>query len=699
MIDDPALLSFLQSEEQNALDTALDAQRAAALELYQGLPFGNEVEGRSQLVTRDVAEVADAYMASLLRVMFSGDKVVDLVARSQADAEKVNDASELIDYQFMRSQEGYLILHDWIKEGILEKTGVIKTWVERRNRDVEMEAPGELLTSDGADGVMLDGKPVVASEQINADEVIEDEFGFAQPAPEVFRVTVREPMPPKFMDAVVPNEEFRVAADARDLDSAVYICHRTAKSLSQLREMGFEFDGERVWGDNTESRIISDARDADRSKRDDQDQRRGAMRKVWLSEEYVLYDQNEDGVAERLCVHRVGTTILSVVEVDEHPFEEWCPFPMTARRVGQSVADKTADIQVVNSTLLRQGMDSLYMSTNPRTLVHEDAIGENTIDDLLTVRSGGLIRWQGANAPAPWATLPVHEQAFQGIEAMTAMRESRTGVTRMNQGLDADLFNRTSATGTIALQNAGQQMQEYVARNFVQSGLARLFAKKYRLYRKFGVPTELMVDGQARVIDPREWPEEFDIQIRVGLGTNNKDALIQRLSALLETQVEGIQNGSPLVDWNKIYNTSRQLVQAMNVGSPSDYLINPQDAPPQEQSEQPDPAVIEAQSKAMSEQAEQQRKTMKQQADIQADAETRSVKARIAEEDAAHSRQLQNDRAAFEANLAVERQQFEQGIALDRLAFDKQLAKERMESSNDDEPATPGYRSGGDLAR
>jgi hypothetical protein len=90
---------------------------------------------------------------------------------------------------------------------------------------------------------------------------------------------------------------------------------------------------------------------------------------VWLREEYVLYDLNGDGISERLCVHRVGNTVLRVEEVDYQPFEYWCPYPMQGRLIGQSLADKTMDIQRVNTVLERNMLDSLYQQTAPGTFL------------------------------------------------------------------------------------------------------------------------------------------------------------------------------------------------------------------------------------------------------------------------------------------------------------------------------------------
>ena len=140
-------------------------------------------------------------------------------------------------------------------------------------------------------------------------------------------------------------------------------------------------------------------------------------------------------------------------------WEFWTPFPMPSRLIGQSLADKVLDIQRVNSVLERNALDSLYFSTAPGTYVHEDSCGDHTIDDLLTVRPGRIVRFTGRMAPIPETRNDVSQIAFNAIEFKIGQRESRTGITRMNQGMDADTLNKT-ATGTAMMMNQGSQIEE-----------------------------------------------------------------------------------------------------------------------------------------------------------------------------------------------------------------------------------------------
>jgi len=60
---DSEILYRIEQEEQIAYginDAALSNDRATAIDYYLGEPFGNEVEGRSQVVSSDVQDTIES---------------------------------------------------------------------------------------------------------------------------------------------------------------------------------------------------------------------------------------------------------------------------------------------------------------------------------------------------------------------------------------------------------------------------------------------------------------------------------------------------------------------------------------------------------------------------------------------------------------------------------------------------------------
>ena len=62
-LEDPTLRSILQGQITNAigyLGGLLSDQREKSLKYYQGDPLGNEMDGRSQVVSTDVADTIES---------------------------------------------------------------------------------------------------------------------------------------------------------------------------------------------------------------------------------------------------------------------------------------------------------------------------------------------------------------------------------------------------------------------------------------------------------------------------------------------------------------------------------------------------------------------------------------------------------------------------------------------------------------
>lgn len=751
-------LSFLQREQENARDTGLEDARAVAIEFYQGLPFGDEVEGRSAAVTRDVSEVTDFLTVGILGTIISSGKVVEFESE-QEPVEPDNDvqqapqpqqqpmqglpggqpmqqpqpgqqvmggnggpqmvdygeqATASIQYQFLRKQKGYRILHDILKAGLLEKSGIVKTYIEpqppipQQHRVTVDEIEGD---ENDETGRTYQGSPIVQAQPAD------DDWQPGMPSA-LWDVTIHKDAAPKFCDIPVPNEYFRVAPDAIDLDEAVYVGECTPKTMSDLVKLGYDpADLEPIWGNAPAETIVSQARDSERSKDiKSVGQRPGVDKMLWLTEEYPLWDFDGDGIAERLFVHRIGAFVLKVMPVDEQPYSLWSPFPMQHRLIGQSVADKTMDIQRIRSVLLRQGLDSQYLSNSPRTLVDETSMTVDTIDDLLTVRPGGLIRYRG-NAPQPFQQQDTSAVAFQGMEMMSTERESRVGVTRQSQGMNPDTMNTTASGLAMNIQSA-QQIELYICRNFVELAVAPMFAKRYRLMRRYGRPFRMKIQGKYTTVDPRAWPDEIDMSINVGLGTGNKDQKLQYRMQLLTIQSQAIAAGMQIVQPEQIYQNVKGMIEDSGLGTPSDYILDPSTLPPSQPKPDPEMAKAMADSQTQQQQDAQaheqamtklqmQQQDQQAQAAIKAEAAQQDLMtkrasaeqaANLAEARAAHEADLANAKAAKEAELAQNRQIFEMDLAERRFAFDQEMAKKKHEQAAQNDDNIAGNRPGGSLA-
>ncbi len=613
-------------------------------------------EGGSQLILPDVQESIDYMTQSVLRTFLSGQNAVEFEATDEGEEGGAQEATEAINYNFLRQQAGDRILHDGLFDGLLKKLGIFKAGcetVEKVKREtLQFGSEEEIAIYADQSGCEIEGVQ-------------------EQPDGTLLAACKRQVREKRFIDYAVPVSRFKFASNAKHEDDADYLCHAELKTRSELVEMGFDRDqvyslaayGNRYDWKDTESTILDgQVYDAETPE----------LEEVLLCEEYSRIDVDGDGIAERVKVYRVENEILidaetgepSIEVVDDQPFAVFCPFPRPHRLVGYSLADKVMDIQLARSFFARQLADGMAFSNMPRPVVDTNMADQDTFSDILTPIPGSPIRVKGGvSAVQPYQSGFDAGKSLQVMEWLTGERESRTGITRLNQGLDADALNKT-ATGTALMQAQGQQAEEMIARQLANT-LGRLFVKKYRLMKAEGEPFTVKVDGQFKTVNPANWPEEVNLMVRVGLGTGSKDKRIQYRMAVIPMMAEGVAAGK--VSDKHSFNMIDGLVRDMGLGTGDDFWIDP-DAPdaPQE-GEKPDPAMAKVQ-------AEAQMQAMK----LQGEQEAMAARLEMQREEAALKQELARDQAEFDARLARDKAEQEAALAEQRMLMEQRLAEQRL---------------------
>lgn len=611
MIDTPEQLAAILQREYEAADSyyeQLEELFEQAFDYYEAKPLGTEVDGRSQIVLPDVQETIDYMAQSVLRTFVSGDRVIEFEAEDDGDDQAAEDATAAVDYYFMRKQDGYRALNDVLNDGLLRKLGIFKAVAEKRERVTRetVTVPLEAL------GMLPEG--------VEVEDAVDNGDGTATASLKSVKVETC------YTGHAVPIREFRFSPRAKHEDEAAYIAHVAPITRGELVEMGF--DRAQVY--DLPRFNDSDLEHYESNKLDHyvDEETSPAVELVELCEEYARIDVDEDGIAERVKVFRVGGDILryqgepvidpmtgeqalddkgepafeegelAVETVDYQPFAVFVPFPRPHRMVGYSLADKVMDIQYLRTMLARQMIDGMAFSNLPRLIVSETGASDETLDDILSPIPGAPIRVRDMSAVAPLANSFNVGQSLSVLEWATGERESRTGITRLNQGLDADAMNKTAA-GMAMQQAQGQQFEEYIARNFAEA-FGRLCMKIYRMMKDAGEPFVIRVDGQSRQVDPSSWPDKMYIRPRVGLGTGSKAKRIEARMALYGPLTAAIEQG--LAGPEHAFKWMDGVARDTGIGQGDDFMFNPQDpevmARMQQEGEQPDPELVKVQEDA-----------------------------------------------------------------------------------------------------
>tara|TARA_R100001443_G_scaffold4790_2_gene13377 strand:+ start:29 stop:1357 length:1329 start_codon:yes stop_codon:yes gene_type:complete len=306
-----------------------------------------------------------------------------------------------------------------------------------------------------------------------------------------------------------------------------------------------------------------------------------ATQDVEIYECYIKTDYDNDGIAELrkvIVAGESGYEILENMPCDSIPFCSLTPIPMPHRFYGRSVSELVEDVQLIKSTVMRQLLDNMYLTNNNRMAVMDGMVN---LDDLLTSRPGGVVRTKQPpnQVMMPMQSQTISQQAFPLLEYLDTVRETRTGITRYNQGLDADSLNKT-ATGVNAIMTQSQMRMELIARVFAETGIKDLFRRIFELTCKYQDKERIVeLNNQFIPVKPTEWRNRFNISITVGLGSGSKEQQIMMLNNILERQLQAFQlQGNrefPMVSLKNIYNSLSKIIENAGLKNVENYFVNP----------------------------------------------------------------------------------------------------------------------------
>lgn len=630
-MDESDLLRFLEAEAAAAyhhVSGDLAAERERGLRAYMREPYGTEIEGRSQVVASDVFDAVEGMLPDLVEVFTSTDKAVVFDPVGPEDEEGAEQATNACNHVFYKQNNGFLILYTAAKDALLMKTGGVKWYYE--DIEVPVFTTYRNVTEIQLAAFMASNPKAEILAQEEAEptpEMLAEAQQYGIEPPKVFaqiKVKTRE-RKQKVCVSNIPADELHVSRRHNSvlLADCPYVAHVCEKSLSEIRQMGFDVTADDVKAAKdeatTQDRELRDTLQGGRYGwwRDDSQELDESRVRGWLREEYVLTDFDGDGIAERRQVFRLGKKILSNVEFSHVPIAAWTPYLLTHRFDGLSVADLVEDFQRISTDIWRAQLDNLDLANNQETVVLTDAQGTPlaNLDDLLNRRPGGILREQAPNAVRPYV------ERWQGIEAMPmvelleAKKENRTGYTRYSQGMDADSLNKTAA-GITKIMDASAKRMKLMARIMAEALVAPMFRGIFKTLTDSGIEQlSFRLNGKFVQYDPQEWRDGYDMSINVGIGTGDQMQQAAYLGQIAQAQFALLQSplGGRVVTEQNVFAVQARIAENAGFKNPGEFFTNPAQLPPPQPPGPPPEVLLEQ----MKQQGRMQEKQMELNADAQ----------------------------------------------------------------------------------
>jgi len=599
------------------IDDDIGGNRALATEYYYGQAFGDEEEGRSQVVSMDVRDTVQGILPSLMRIFFGPERVVEFAPQGPEDVQNAEQATDYVDFIFKRDNQGFKILHSAFKDALVRKCGIVKYWWDE---SVEVKAESFSML-DEQTMMFLTQDPdieISAVREYPIPGMAEQNLaqGIMTPPPMMYDVEIKRRIKSgKVKIEALPPEEFLIDRRAKSIDEATFVGHRAMKTVSDLVAMGYDYDemvevaGNGNDFDNNEEyqarnpfAVISTANNGDPS-----------SKSVLYIEGYLKVDFDGDGIAEmrRICTVGTGNKVMRNEIVAERQFADFCPDPEPHTFFGMCPADVVMDIQRIKSNVQRGILDSLAQSIHPRTAIVE---GQANMEDVLNTEVGAVIRMRAPGMVQPFTTPFVGQAAFPMLDYLDDIKQTRTGISKAASGLDADALQSTTKAAVSATVNAAHQHIEMIARIFAETGLRKLFTGILKLVIENQDKERMIRLRNTFVpIDPRSWDANMDVIVNVGVGDGTIEDRINILNQVAMRQEMLIKEtgvNNPVVSLPQYTNTLTKMLQLAGIKDSQNYFNQlpvdfqlPEPPPPK-----PTPEEMLAQVQVQSIQADIQKK-------------------------------------------------------------------------------------------
>jgi len=556
-------------------------------------------------MTMDVRDTVQAMLPSLVRIFTASDHVVEYAPQGPEDLALASQATDYANYILQQDQDqSYIeILYSVFKDALVKGSGFLKYYWDESEEVQSYKLSG--LDEQALAALNSDPNVDVTSLETASTDTFDSPDGQQV---QLFSVSVTHRRANgKVKVAAVPPEEILVSRHARSFTGADLVAHRRYATVSELVEMGYDYDDIIDYATEEEDFDLFnvEARERQRSQ-ETRDYSDPTRKRVLYVEAYMRIDMDGDGIGElrKICCAGPTYEVQRNDPCDDIPFAMFCPDPEPHSFFGLSIADLTMDIQRIKSAVLRASLDSLAMSTHPRVGVVE---GQASLEDVMNVEAGGIIRMRQPGAVVPFTLPYVGGDAFGMMAYLDEMRENRTGISKAADGLAPEALQSSTLMAVNQTIQAAQQRTEMIARLFAENGMSRLFKGILKLIVTHQErPRMIRLRNEFVPIAPDAWNAHMDVVVNVSLGKGGDQERLMMLQQIAQKQEQLLQQlgpDNPIVNAQNYYATMTQMLELAGFKDVNRFFTDPSQYQPQQQQQEPPPdpnaALIQVQMQSI----------------------------------------------------------------------------------------------------
>lgn len=570
--DDDTLKSIISAELATATgsDTDIESQRQDALKYYLG-KMGSAPEGRSQVVSTDVADAIEWIMPEIMKAFTQNNEVVTFDPVGPEDIRQAEIESRFVYDTLMKKNDGFLTLHTFIKDALLQKNGFVKCYYEKQNQ-VLMESYEKITTPEL--NMLLSDPNVELTGQ--STEIVD--------GIEVHSVNVKRTSLYGCVKVnIVAPENIKIYArhNSVNLSKCRFIQELTYMSRSDLVEQGY--DRELIYDyketeEESKSMYRFSFQDESSSPLTPSGELAPEAELLEVSECYMYLDMNDDGIAEYVKITYLGDEepreILDVVEIDDNPYISCTAIIMSHKLFGLSIYDRLKQLQDIKTSLWRNMLDNMYLQNNQRTIVQEGMVN---LDDLLSSRPGGVVRVTNMAAIQPFPTTPLSSDTYNMMSYLDQVRAGRVGVSPDGSIHDSAMGDRVGSQGLEKLLNQKEELVGMMVRVFAETGVKEICIRIRNLLIDNRNLAELYAfRGDWVNVNPAGWIARNNTTIRVGTGSGNRKEQAATLMQIMTFQAQIVATpGQALVNETKVFAALNDFVKTAGMPGAAAYFLDP----------------------------------------------------------------------------------------------------------------------------